>query len=97
VYSARMANIWNAHRILTRKPLITEKLVRPKKRWMIILRYDIREIGCDAGRCKELAQNHIQWWALVLECQNFRLYYQRISYPEYVTRTKQNHNKFNSK
>ena len=28
---------------------------------------DLKEIGCEDGRWMELAQDHVQWWALVLE------------------------------
>jgi len=31
---------------------------------------DLMEIGCDNGRWKELAQVHVQWWALVLAVLN---------------------------
>ena len=32
----------------------------------LITKMDLREIGCEDGRWMELAQDHVQWQALVL-------------------------------
>jgi hypothetical protein len=33
---------------------------------LFISKMDLREIGCEDGRWMELAQDRVQWWALVL-------------------------------
>jgi len=33
----------------------------------------LREIGCEDGRWMELAQDRVQWWALVLAVLNLRV------------------------
>jgi hypothetical protein len=34
---------------------------------------DLRELGCEDGRWMELAQDRVQWWALVLAVLNLRV------------------------
>jgi len=34
---------------------------------------DLREIGCEDGRWMELAQDCVQWWALVLAVLNLEV------------------------
>ena len=37
---------------------------------LLISRMELREIGCEDGRWMELAQDCVQWWALVLAVLN---------------------------
>jgi len=38
------------------------------------------KVGCEVGRWLELAQDRVQWWALVfLLCWTFGFFYQRIN------------------
>jgi hypothetical protein len=37
---------------------------------LLIGRMELREIGCEDGRWMELAQDCVQWWALVLAMLN---------------------------
>jgi hypothetical protein len=36
-------------------------------------RMDLREMGCEDGKLMELAQDRVQWWALVLAVLNLRV------------------------
>jgi hypothetical protein len=38
--------------------------------WGDNIRMDLREICCEDGRCMELAQDRVQWQALVLAVLN---------------------------
>jgi hypothetical protein len=40
---------------------------------MLVSKMDLREIGCEDGRWMELAQDRVQWWALVLAVLNLRV------------------------
>jgi hypothetical protein len=40
---------------------------------MYIIKMDLREIGCEDGRWMELAQDPVQWRALVLAVLNLRV------------------------
>jgi hypothetical protein len=39
---------------------------------------DVKEMGFEDGRWIELAQDCVQWWALILEVLNLWFYYGRI-------------------
>jgi hypothetical protein len=39
----------------------------------LISRMDLRKMGCEEGRWMELAQDHVQWRALVLPVSNVRI------------------------
>jgi hypothetical protein len=41
--------------------------------WTDIFQMDIMEIGCEYGRWMELAQDRLQWHALVLAVLNLRV------------------------
>jgi hypothetical protein len=61
----------NAYRILVEKPLGKRQLERPKRRW----EYNrwILENGCETGWQIALAQDHIQWQALIFNVLNLRI------------------------
>jgi hypothetical protein len=42
-------------------------------RWILISKMDLREIRCEDGRWIELAQDRVQWRALVLAVLNLRV------------------------
>jgi hypothetical protein len=37
----------------------------------LISKMDLMDRGCENGRWVELAQDHVQWWALILAVLNF--------------------------
>jgi hypothetical protein len=60
----------NAYSILLGKSLRNISLGKPKTRWESNIKMDLREIGCEDGRWIELAQDRVQWRALVLAVLN---------------------------
>jgi len=46
------------------------KVVRLLPESWLISKMDLMEIGCADGRWMELAQDRVQWWALVLAVLN---------------------------
>jgi hypothetical protein len=46
----------------------------------LVIKMDLREIGCEDERWIELAENHAQWWALVLQESKFGVLSPSVSY-----------------
>jgi hypothetical protein len=61
----------NAYKILALKPLRKRSKIKSENN--IKPKTDLREIGCEVGRWMELAQDRVQWWALVLAMLNLRV------------------------
>jgi hypothetical protein len=55
---------------IVRKFLGKCPLGRLRKKWEDNIKTDLREIGSEDGRWMELAQDHVQWRALVLAVLN---------------------------
>jgi hypothetical protein len=65
--------IRNAYRILVGKPEGKRSLGRPRRRWVDIIKTDLREIGLGGMDWICLVQDRDQWRALVSTVINFRL------------------------
>jgi hypothetical protein len=63
----------NAYRILVGKPEGKRPLGRPRRRWVVNIKMDLREVGWDARDWIELAQDRDQWRALVNTVMNLRV------------------------
>jgi hypothetical protein len=59
----------NAYRILAGKPE-GKKLGRPRRRWVINIKIDLKDIGWDGMDWTDLAQDRDQWKALVSTVMN---------------------------
>jgi len=71
-----MAKMWlmrNVYTILMGKALGESPLARPRRRYGVIIKVDLRDIGCQDGRCMELALNCVQRQTLVLAFSKLRL------------------------
>jgi hypothetical protein len=47
--------------------------VRPRRRWENNIKTDLRELGCDGEDWSQLAQDSVQWKALVNMVLKFRV------------------------
>jgi hypothetical protein len=63
----------SACRIVVGNPEGKRPLGRPKRRWMGIIKMDLRDIGWDGVDWIDLAQDRDQWRALVNKVINFRV------------------------
>jgi hypothetical protein len=63
----------NAYRILVGKPEGKRPLGRPRRRWVDIIKTDLREIGWDGMDWIDLAQDRDRWRALVNTVMNLRV------------------------
>jgi hypothetical protein len=70
---ARTGETRNAYRILVGKPEGKRPLGRPRRKWVDIIKMDLREIGWDGVDWTELAQDSDQWRALVNTVMNLRV------------------------
>jgi hypothetical protein len=48
-------------------------LGRPRRRWEVNIKMDLREIGIDGANWIRLAQDRVQWWAFVNKVMNLRV------------------------
>jgi hypothetical protein len=55
------------------KPVGKRPLGRPRRRWVVNIKMDLREIGWDGVDWSELAQDRDQWMALVNTVMNLWL------------------------
>jgi hypothetical protein len=55
------------------RTLVRNLLLGSRGRWENIINVDLREICCEDGRWMELAQDPVQWQALVLAVLNLRV------------------------
>jgi hypothetical protein len=60
-----------AYRILVGKP--ERPLGRPRRRWVDIIKMNLREIGWNGKDCIDLAQDRDKWRALVNTVMNLRV------------------------
>jgi hypothetical protein len=63
----------NAYRILVGKPEGKRPLGRPRRRWVVNIKMDLREVGWDGMDWIDLAQDRDQWRALVNTVMNLRV------------------------
>jgi hypothetical protein len=63
----------NAYRILVRKSECKRPLGRPRRRWVDNIKMDLREIGWNGMNWIDLAQDRVQWRALVNTVMNLRV------------------------
>jgi hypothetical protein len=73
VHVARMGEKRNAYGILVGKPEGKRPLGRPKCRWEVNIRMDLREIGWGGMDWIDLAGDRDQWRALVNTVMNLRV------------------------
>ena len=69
---ARMVEGRGVHRVLVGKPEGKSPLGRPRRRWEVNIKTDLREVG-GGGDWTELAQDRDRWRALVNTTMNFRV------------------------
>jgi hypothetical protein len=75
-WAGHVARMWakgNAYRILGGKPEGERPLVRPRRRWVNHIVIGLREIGWDGMDWIDLAQDRVQWRALVNTVMNLRV------------------------
>jgi hypothetical protein len=67
-----MGQTRNANKILVGKPERKKPLGRPRRRWEDNIRMDLTGIGWEDVNRIHLAQDRVQWWALVKTVTNLR-------------------------
>jgi hypothetical protein len=72
-HEVRMGEKRDEYSILVGKPEGKRPLRRPKGRWVVNIRMDLREIGWDGVDWIDLAQDGDQWRALVNTVMNLRV------------------------
>ena len=55
------------------KPESKGPLGRPRRRWEDNIKMDLKEVGCDPGDWKALAEDKDQWRAYVRAAMNLRV------------------------
>ena len=70
---ARMEEGRNAFKILTGKPTENRSFGRSRRRWEDNIRIDLKEIGINAGKCVDSAQDRNYWRALANAALNLRV------------------------
>ena len=70
---ARMGEGRGVYRVLLGKPQGRRPLGRPRRRWEVNIRMDLREVGCGCVDWMELTQDRDRWRALVSAVMNFRV------------------------
>jgi len=61
------------YRVLVGKPEGRRPLGRPRRRWEVNIRMDLREVGCGCVDWMVLAQDRDRWRALVSAVMNLRV------------------------
>ena len=69
---ARIGEGRGVHRVLVGKPEGKRPLGRPRPRWEVNIKMDLREVG-GGGDWMELVQDRDSWRALVNTVMNFRI------------------------
>jgi hypothetical protein len=69
---ARRREKRNAYRIFVGKSQGKRPLGRPRRRWVDYIKMDLREIRSDGMDWIDLAQDRVQWRALVNTAMNLR-------------------------
>jgi hypothetical protein len=72
-HAAQMGARRNAYRILVGKPDGKRPLGRPRRRWVDIIKMDLREVGWDGRDWIDLAQDRDRWRAHVNAVMNLRV------------------------
>jgi hypothetical protein len=72
-HAARMGERRNAYRILVGKPEGKSPLGRPRRRWVDIIKINLREVGWDGRDWIDLAQDRDRWRAYVNAVMNLRV------------------------
>ena len=72
-HTARKEQSRNAYRHLVGKHEGKKPLGRPRRRWEDNIKMDLREVGCDLGEWKDLAEDRDQWRAYVRAVMNLRV------------------------
>jgi hypothetical protein len=70
-----MRHAWRrgVYRVLVGRPEGKRPLGRPRRRWVVNIKMDLREIGIDGANWIQLAQNKIQWRDCVNTVMNLRV------------------------
>jgi hypothetical protein len=63
----------NAYRILVEKPERKRPLRRPRRRWVVNIKMELKEIGWCGMDWMDLAQDRDQWRAIVNTVMNLRI------------------------
>ena len=63
----------NSFKILTGKPTGKRPVGRSRRRWEDNIRMDLEEIGINAGKCVDSAEDRNYWRALVNAALNLRV------------------------
>ena len=72
-HAARMEESRSGFKILTGKPRGRRPLGRPRRRWDHNIRMDLEEIGINAGKWVDSAQDRNYWRALMNAALNLRV------------------------
>jgi hypothetical protein len=70
---ARMGEERKVYKFLVRKPEGKRPLGRPRRRWEVGIRMDLREIGLGCVDWIRLSQDRDRWRAVVSAVMNFRV------------------------
>jgi hypothetical protein len=70
---ARMGEGRGVYRVLVGTPHGKRPLGRPRRRWEDNIKIDLRDIGIDEAKWIRLAQDRVQWWALVNTVMNLQV------------------------
>jgi hypothetical protein len=70
---ARMGEERVFYRVLVGRPEVKRPLGKPRRRWEDNFKMDVREIGIDGANWIQLAQDKVQWRALVNTVMNLRV------------------------
>jgi hypothetical protein len=70
---AHMEDGRGVYRVLVGRPEGKRPLEKPKRRWEDNTKLDLREIGIDGANWIQLAQDRVQWLALVNTVMNLRV------------------------
>jgi hypothetical protein len=79
-----MGGTRNAYKTLVRKPEGKSPHGRPRCRWVDNIKMDLREIGWDGVGWIELAQDRVQWRALVNTVMNLPVPKNCWEFPEWL-------------
>jgi hypothetical protein len=63
----------SVYRVLVGRPEGKKPLGRPRRRWEVNIKMDLREICIDGANWIQLAQRRVQWWACVNTVMNLRV------------------------